>query len=343
MRKKRVVLGILFLTLLIGIYIFINYAELKSVYNKHNNVNEMLKDMDIYLGGDAVGIKLLATGVLVIGVDDENLEKIFIGDIILKVDDEEINTGNSLAMKAKNSNGKKLKLEINRQGKIINIDIIPKYDELANEYKLGLFVKDSSAGVGTITFYDKNTKKFAGLGHGVTETKENYILPITTGAITTTHIYMIKKGEAKNPGEIKGTITNDILGEIYGNTNKGIYGRYFLDNMLSRKVEIMPKLEIKEGEAQIIVMLEDGIKKEYKIEIEKVMLTSTGNKNMIIRITDEELLGKTGGIIQGMSGCPILQDEKLCGAVTHVFLNDSTRGYGVFIENMIEDMNEFIL
>lgn len=138
-------------------------------------------------------------------------------------------------------------------------------------------------------------------------------------------------------GEIKGTITTDTIGEIYGNTDKGIYGTYDLD-ILGNEIDVGYKTEIKEGKAEVIVMLEDNIKKEYEIQIEKVLLTSEGNKNMIIKITDEELLEKTGGIIQGMSGCPIIQNGKLIGAVTHVFLNDSTRGYGVFIENMIQDM-----
>lgn len=138
-------------------------------------------------------------------------------------------------------------------------------------------------------------------------------------------------------GEIKGTITTNTIGEIYGNTDKGIYGTYDLD-IVSKKIEIGYKTEIKEGKASIFVTLEDNIKQEYEIEIEKVLLTSEGNKNIIIRITDEKLLEKTGGIIQGMSGCPIVQNGKLIGAVTHVFLNDATRGYGVFIENMIEDM-----
>ena len=142
----------------------------------------------------------------------------------------------------------------------------------------------------------------------------------------------------QNPGEIKGTITNDILGEIYGNTDKGIYGSYFNEDIKNEEISILTKTKIKEGKASIFVTLEDGIKKEYEIEIEKVLLTSTGNKNMIIKIIDEELLEKTGGIIQGMSGCPIIQDGKLIGAVTHVLLNDPTRGYGVFIENMIYDM-----
>jgi stage IV sporulation protein B len=198
----------------------------------------------------------------------------------------------------------------------------------------GLWVKDSSAGVGTVTFYKDN--KFAALGHGVTETKENYILPITSGAITTTNIYSIKKGEARNPGELKGTITYDFIGDIKGNTLRGVYGK-MLKKIDYESIKISNKVST--GKAYIYCTLDDNNLKKYEINIEKVLNNSTNNKNMIINITDKQLIEKTGGIIQGMSGSPIVQNGKLIGAVTHVFLNDPTRGYGVFIQNMIDDMN----
>ena len=339
MKKKRVIIGIIILVFLVIIYIGLNYIKLSSVYSSQEVLQEKIYNMQFYLGGEIAGIKLLATGVLVMGVEDTTQGILNIGDIILKVNDEEIDTGAKLSQIAKNSNGDKLKLQISRNGSIFDVYITPKFDSTSAEYKLGIWVKDSTAGVGTITFYEKTTNGFAALGHGVTETRENYILPITSGAITSTHIYNIKKGQAQSPGEIKGTISNNILGEIYGNTDKGIYGSYFnFDIEGKQDIKITPKTKIKEGKAYIFVTLEDGVKNRYEIEIEKVILTSSGNKNMIIKITDEELLKKTGGIIQGMSGCPIVQDGNLVGAVTHVLLNDATRGYGVFIENMIEDM-----
>lgn len=338
MKKKKIIFGIILIVLLVILYICINYTKILSVYNKQEILQEKIYNMKFCVGGELVGIKLLATGVLIMGVEDNTQNLLNIGDIILKVNNEPIDTGEKLLEFAKNSNGEKLKLQISRNNVLFDVEITPKLDKTSNQYKLGLWVKDSTAGVGTITFYETTNNKFAALGHGVTETKENYILPITSGAITTTHIYNVKKGQVQNPGEIKGTISNNILGEIHGNTDKGIYGNYFENIKNNKEIQISPKTQIKEGKASIFVTLEDDVKKEYSIEIEKVLLTSTGNKNMIIKITDEELLKKTGGIIQGMSGCPIIQDGKLIGAVTHVLLNDSTRGYGVFIENMIEDM-----
>ncbi|MEG0872806.1 MAG: SpoIVB peptidase [Clostridia bacterium] len=337
---KKILLSIFCIVLLIFSYCILNYNELIAVYNFQKEISQKTESMDIFLGGDVVGIKLLATGVLVMGVDRPEA-LLQIGDIILKVNGEKIETSLELINHAKVSNGKALDLEINRFGKIFNISISPIKDSINNEYKMGLWVKDSSAGVGTVTFYDKKTNRFAALGHGVTETKENYILPISTGGITRTSIYSIKKGIAKIPGELKGTITNETVGQIVGNTEKGIYGNITKNDFYknSKSIAISPKSKIKEGKAVIFCTLDENTIKDYEIEIEKVILTSTGNKNMIIHITDKELINKTGGIIQGMSGSPIVQDGKLIGAVTHVFLNDPTKGYGVFIENMIDDMS----
>lgn len=336
--KKKIVICGFIISVLLFIYCFFNYNKLIAVYNLQKDIETKVENMEIVLGGDAVGIKLLATGVLVVGVDRQDIG-IEIGDIILEVNGTKIESNDELIKFVNESNGDNLDLKMNRQGKEFNISVTPNYDNLSNAYKLEMWVKDSSAGVGTITFYDKKSGKFGALGHAVTETKENYILPITSGGITKTEIYSVKKGIAKMPGELKGTLTNDTLGDISGNTDKGVYGKVYDTSSINKEsIEVLPKSKIKEGKASIFCTLDDNEIKEYSIEIEKVLLTSSGNKNMIIKITDEKLLEKTGGIIQGMSGSPIVQDGKLVGAITHVFLNDPTKGYGVFIENMIEDM-----
>lgn len=337
--KIRIFTSIFIILMLVLTYIFLNYNSIFAVYTSSKK-NDNISDMKILLGGDAVGIKLLATGVLVMGVDRDDTD-LKIGDIILKVNDQKIESNLELLNFAKISEGNELNLQVSRKNEIFNTTISPIKDEVSNEYKLGLWVKDSSAGVGTITFYEKNSNKFVALGHGVTETKENYILPIESGGITQTNIYSIKKGIAKVPGELKGTINNNVIGDIKLNNDKGIYGEVLETSMLQGKKEIgvLPKTKIKEGQASIFCTLDDNSLKEYKIQIQKVLLSSNGNKNMIIKIIDEELIKKTGGIVQGMSGSPIVQNGKLVGAVTHVFLNDPTRGYGVFVENMIESLN----
>ncbi|MGN1013291.1 MAG: SpoIVB peptidase S55 domain-containing protein [Clostridia bacterium] len=289
------------------------------------------------LGGEAVGIKLLASGVLVMGIDRTDTD-LKIGDIILEVNGCKIETNVELEEYAEL--GQKLDFTVQRNDKKIHIEMEPKLSDSIGEYRLGLWVKDSSAGVGTITFYERNTSKFAALGHAITETSNQNILPITTGGITRTEIYMIKKGISKIPGELKGTLTNETLGQICTNTQNGVFG-YIENNELYNKndvIEIGTKEEIETKEAYIYVTLDDNVKKKYKIEIEKVYLNSTDNKNIAIRINDEELINKTGGIVQGMSGAPIVQNGKLIGCITHVLLDDPTRGYGAFIENMINDM-----
>lgn len=336
-KKKYIIFGFV-ISILLFTYCFFNYNKLIAVYNLQKDIETKVEDMDIVLGGDAVGIKLLATGVLVVGIDRQDIG-IEIGDIILEVNGTKIESNDELIRFVNESNGNSLELKVNRQGKEFNTSVTPNYDKLSDSYKLEMWVKDSSAGVGTITFYDRKSGKFGALGHAVTETKENYILPITSGGITKTEIYSVKKGAPKVPGELKGTLTNDTIGDIAGNTDKGVYGKVYDVNSITKdSIKLLTKSKIKEGKASIFCTLDDNEIKEYSIEIEKVLLTSSGNKNMIIKITDENLLEKTGGIIQGMSGSPIVQDGKLVGAVTHVFLNDPTKGYGVFIENMIEDM-----
>lgn len=338
MKFKKIVLIIILV--ISFIYMVIRYKNnttevLQSVISK-----ECLDEMEIIVGGEAVGIKLLATGVLVMEVDryDTNLK---IGDIILEVNDNKIETNKELLEFAKISKGKPLNLKVDRKNKISNIKILPVLDKITNEYKLGLWVKDSSAGVGTITFYDKKNMEFAALGHGITESKENCVLPIESGGITKTTIYGIEKGYPRNPGQINGSITKNTIGEIIKNTDKGIYGKIYneINIPIKKEVEICSKNEIKEDEAYIYCTLDNKVEK-FKIKIEQVILESSGNKNMIIKVIDENLIKITGGIIQGMSGSPIIQNDKLIGAVTHVLLNDPTRGYGVFIENMISDLKK---
>ena len=331
--KKKIFIFSIFM--LVIIFAFFSYVLL---FNNEETVTCSFKEKEYYVGGEAVGIKLLASGVLVMGVDRDDCD-LKIGDIILEVNGQKIETDSNLQEYA--STGKMLSLTVLRQDKNINVNIEPKYNETTGEYRLGLWVKDSSAGVGTITFYEKDSAKFAALGHAITETAEQYILPITTGGITTTEIYSIKKGAPNSPGELKGTVSNTTLGQIYCNTKNGVFGHIDNKDLYSNNeiIQLADKEEIKTGDAYIYATLDDNVKKKYNIQIEKIFLNSTGNKNIAIKITDQDLLEKTGGIVQGMSGAPIIQNGKLVGAITHVFLDDPQRGYGAFIENMVNDMN----
>lgn len=179
-------------------------------------------------------------------------------------------------------------------------------------------------------------------GHGITETEDNIIVPIKTGAIVRSEVKEINKGSSGNPGDIRGVLYKDVEGEILKNTVNGIYGKIQNESLLKEKntIKALSRNQVKEGNALVYCALDGKNVKEYEIVIEKVIYESKGNRSMVVHITDEELLKKTGGIIQGMSGSPIVQDGKLAGAITHVFLNDATRGYGVFIENMIDDIKD---
>ncbi len=332
---KKYKIQIILVAIVIILLSFVFFFEVKD---KNRSVECINKDKTYIVGGETVGIKLLATGVLVMGTDREDVD-LKVGDIILEVNGCKIETNTELEEFA--SLGQELDFTISRDNEIKNIKVSPKRNSNTGEYRLGLWVKDSSAGIGTITFYEKESGNFAALGHAITETSNLNILPITTGGITKTEIYSIKKGISKIPGELKGTLTNDTLGQIYTNTRNGIFGHIEDNNVYKENdiIEIAEKNSIEIGKAQIVITLENNEKKKYDIEIEKIYINSTDNKNISIRVIDKELIEKTGGIVQGMSGAPIIQNGKLIGCITHVLLDDPQRGYGAFIENMISDLN----
>lgn len=306
--------------------------------------------------GEAIGLRLFTSGVLVVGMseikgEDNNNHMpykdsgIKEGDMITKVDNEVITCTADLTNKINNSNGNEVTLTYVRNGNNYNTNIVPtKINE--DEYKLGLWVRDAASGVGTITFYEPTTGAFAALGHGILDVDTEELIDIARGDIVTSKIISIVKGEKGKPGELQGSIENGkIIGEVYKNTNFGIYGK--LNNIQDLKkntkneMEVMPRDEVKEGKASILCTLENGKQEEYEIEIEKVYTASNrANKNMIIKVTDKRLLEKTGGIIQGMSGSPILQDGKFVGAVTHVMVNNPEKGYGIFADTMLKQMKE---
>lgn len=197
-----------------------------------------------------------------------------------------------------------------------------------------------------MSFYEPETRTFAALGHGILDVDTEKIINIASGELVTSNILSIVKGEKGKPGEIKGSIENGkTIGTVYKNTPFGIYGK--LNNLASlginttKEMEIIPRTEVKEGKAKIICTLENHQPKEYEIEIQKVLVNNhSDNKSMVIKVTDSTLIEKTGGIIQGMSGSPIIQDDKFVGAVTHVMVNDPTMGYGVFADMMLKQMSE---
>lgn len=306
--------------------------------------------------GNIAGVKLYTSGVLVVGMSEiegndnkkykpyENTG-IKEGDTIIKVNDKNINSTSDLIQTVNLSQGHDISIKYVHQQETKECSITPVKTN-NSQYKIGLWVRDSAAGVGTVTFYDPTSKTFGALGHGITDIDTNELINIASGEFITTKILNITKGESGNPGKIQGTIENqNNIGTIGKNTRFGIYGK--VDNLASlnidtsKEAEVALREEIQIGKAKILCSLDNQKPQEYEIEIEKIYKDNNyDNKSMKIKVTDEKLLEKTGGIIQGMSGSPVLQNGKFVGAITHVLVNDPQEGYAVFGDIMLKQAKE---
>lgn len=315
----------------------------------------VLPATSVIVGGDTVGIRLYSEGVLVIGESPVqgqdgnwyepyskcNIEK---GDKITKINDVPVETINELVQVVNSVNeGTKVLVEYEKDGNLLEESIMPVKSFDDGMQKLGLWVRDGAMGVGTLTFYNPKTKTYGALGHGISDYDLKELIDVDTGTLNIASILDITKGMKSSPGEIKGLLNEAMqIGTIELNNGNGIYGSFSNENNYfhgREEVLVASKNEIKLGKATIMCTVDkDNIPKEYEIEILKVADNpNVSSKGMIIKVTDEELLEKTGGIIQGMSGSPILQDGKLIGAVTHVYVNDPTKGYAIFAETMIKE------
>ena len=301
--------------------------------------------------GKAIGMKMYTEGVLVVGMSEIEGKKpyektgIEAGDTIVEINNIKINSTDDLIECVNSSKGQEIEIKYinDNEEKTTSIEPVKTSN---NEYKIGLWVRDAAAGVGTLTFYEPSTNNFASLGHGINDVDTYELINIAKGELVTTNIVDIVKGQDGTPGEIRGSIENGTtLGNISKNTSFGVYGQISNISKLnlnqSREMEVANRSEIKTGKAEIMCELENGKIGTYEIEIQKLYTENNeNNKSMLIKVTDEELIEKTGGIIQGMSGAPIIQNGKFIGAVTHVLVNDSKTGYAVFADLMIKQMRE---
>ena len=339
--------------ILIFLYVFVlsrNYLP-KTIAVRGEEIR--ISDIQVIPIGEVVGIKLYTSGVLVVGTSGiesmdgktykpyENTE-IQEGDSIISINDNIINSTQELIDAINMYNGQTIKITYIRNNEEKICEITPVQDR-TGIYKIGLWVRDSAAGVGTVTFYNETTQSFAALGHAITDIDTGDILQTSSGEIDNVSIISIVKGIEQQPGKIQGSIKqNSIIGNIYKNTQYGIYGVIKNPTNInidySKKMNVAERQEINLGDAVILSNIE-GQLKEYKIEIQKTYLNNNyDNKSMVIKVTDEELLNRTGGIIQGMSGSPIIQNGKFCGAVTHVFVKDPSIGYAVFADRMLSEL-----
>ena len=322
---------------------------------KEVSVN-VIEDIEVIPLGGLIGMKLYTNGVLVVGMseiygEDNQVYKpyentgIKEGDTITKINDEEIISTDDMMKIINNSKGKEIRVTYIHNNKTLETNITPIETD-KNNYKVGLWVRDTAAGVGTATFYDKNTGKVAMLGHGILDVDTEELIDISDGKITNTSVVSIVKGENGKTGRIQGIVEGQKdIGTISKNTYYGVYGKIDNINELkansSEATKIALRNEIEIGEATILCALDNGKIQEYKVEIEKIYLNNnSNNKSMLLKVTDEELLEKTGGIIQGMSGSPIIQNGKLIGALTHVLVQNPKQGYAVFADIMVKQMND---
>lgn len=298
-----------------------------------------LEDTKVYVGGIPFGIKFFTKGVSVVGFEDESVNPAYkaglrLYDTIIKVNGKEISGIADLSRAAEG--GGELELTYIRAGKEGKVRFSPKYSENEKKYTLGLWLKDSGAGIGTLT-YVLEDGSFGGLGHGICDGETGELVPIFNGSVLGVTVNGIVKGQRGTPGELKGYFNSSKVGALYKNTENGVFGALaqIPDTIMGKKYPLGLKNELREGKATVVCTLDDNVRREYSIEISNINRGADGNKCFTVKITDEKLLSATGGIVQGMSGSPIIQDGKLVGAITHVLINDPTTGYGIFIENML--------
>lgn len=305
----------------------------------------------VCLGGGIFGIRLFTEGVIVVSM--ENIETnagevnpaekagIKTGDIIEEIDGSKVNSIGEVSNKLNQSDGKALKILLLRDNKKIEVKLTPAKSTKDGKYKAGLWVRDSTAGIGTMTFYDRETGVFGGLGHAVCDLDTGQELPLQQGDAVLAEIKGCYKGTTGTPGELCGVFGSRNIGTLNINCSAGVYGVLSEYNAQAEEIPVALENEVQEGKAQIYTTVEGDTPKYYDVEIvKKYSSNQESEKNMIVKITDPDLIAITGGIVQGMSGTPLIQNGKLIGAITHVFVNDPTQGYGIFAENMIVTAND---
>lgn len=337
---------------------FISAMSNSSFSDKHQSLSGNAVEANstvkkVIACGQPFGIKMLTEGIMVVRLSDINGKQdscpakkagIHVGDIIISVGGEKITSNEDLSKAISSSGGNAVEVILKRNksddnsssGEELSIKLTPEYCDSEKCYKTGMWVRDSSAGIGTITFYDPSTGAFGGLGHPICDTDTGELMPLSSGEICEVSITGYKKGVNGNPGELRGRfLSSNQTGVVTQNTNSGVFGSLNESPSDNDEIEIADYDEIKTGKAEILTTISGSEPQKYSINIEQINADDPESKNFVIRVTDKDLLDKTGGILQGMSGSPIIQNGKLVGAVTHVFVNNSCMGYGILAQTMI--------
>ena len=295
--------------------------------------------------GTTFGIKLFTDGVIVASLSDIYTESgvccpaaeagILPGDYLLQADGRDIPDNAALASYIGSSQGQPITLQVRRNNETFQVQVTPVYGE--GSFKTGMWVRDSAAGIGTLTFYDPESGLFAGLGHGICDMDTNGVMALKSGEPAPITLSGIVKGEANSPGQLRGYFSSDeSLGTLLANRETGVFGT-LNQAPAGKTVEILSREEVEVGPVQLLASIDENGPQLYEGEIKEIVNRDQQTKNLVVQVTDPRLLQATGGIVQGMSGCPILQNGKLAGAITHVFTEDPTTGYGIFAQVLWEE------
>lgn len=285
--------------------------------------------------GKAVGIKLFADGALVVSLEGSDTLKV--GDLLLRVNDTRVQSTEQLQALLQRNGSMPVSMQVRRGERLITFTDTPRCGS-DGVYRLGAWIRDSMAGIGTLTYYDPRTSAYGALGHGITDVDTAQLMTLCSGSIMETTVKAVKKGQRGDPGELRGdfSVQRDV-GTLTANTHGGIFGQMadpgFIDT--AQALPVAAAREVRCGPATILSTVSGDEAREYQVEILRLYGSGHDTRNLMLKVTDPQLLAATGGIVQGMSGSPILQNGKLVGAVTHVLIDDPSRGYGIFMENML--------
>lgn len=295
--------------------------------------------------GEIFGLRLFTEGVVIVKIENvdtangsfspASIAGLKTGDVIVRVDDNKVNSSNELSNLLSQRDKSSFKISFIRDGKEQTTILNTALSISEKKNKAGMWIRDSAAGIGTLTFYEPNSKIFAGLGHGVCDIDTGEILPLSDGDIVAAKVCGCYKGTSGKAGELCGSFLSESIGILYSNNSKGVYGLMTKNLPRQKAIPVAFSSEVEIGKAQIIASVDENGPQYYDIEITKISPSNGENKNLIIKITDDKLIEKTGGIVQGMSGSPIIQNDMLIGAVTHVLVNDPQKGYGIFAQSML--------
>lgn len=338
------------------INVFSNETKIVNLPLKNIRVSGLPQN-SLIPGGQSVGVKMDVKGVLVVGLEEIETEGgkyvnpgldagLQIGDSILTINGESMKNAAHVSETINNIKNE-VKLQVQRKNKILNIRLSPVRSAEDDSYKMGIWVRDKTAGIGTLTYYDPANNAFGALGHAITDPQTNTVLSVANGELLRAKVESVKQGKVGSPGEIRGIFyeADAPLGTLSGNSPYGIFGSAqepITNPLYNEALPIGYQSEIEKGPAYILTTLEGNKVERYSISIEKINRQSKPDtKSMVIKVTDPRLLEKSGGIIQGMSGSPIIQNDKIIGAVTHVFVNNPEKGYGIFIEWMLNEENKY--